>query len=219
MKMLKIFFCLCVSFLCVTSYAFAPVAKTQSKSIVEIENAVANLTLITHNGEGEGAFLLPNLGHSFFMVENVSSEDIFVFNYCVKPNEKCTISTWCIKGNFGVWIDVESAYINAHNKYDGRISVEKQIDAEDLEKINKYIQKNNTWNVFKNCSAFSVGVWNTVAKQSEQLFLDLIPTPTKVAKEIKKFENYKTNVVCSNTNNFRYFKNAKYNSFNFKEVA
>lgn len=182
-----------------------------STSIAETD--VAKLTLFTFNGDGEGKFGLMNLGHSFLSVENISTSPITLLNKNIAPNETISIGTWSILEHFGVWYNVESNYIVQHNKYDGRLSITIGIDNEDISTISEFIKTNDTWNPLTNCSNFALNLWNTVATESEYIKKPVIYTPSHIANEIMKFDNYERNKSIETEDTMGYFDGSTYVSF------
>lgn len=181
-------------------------------------NDIAVLSIYTFDGSGEGVFALPNLGHSFLTITSLNSS-FKICNYQLIENETICIGTWSILEHFGVWYNLESNYINFNNKYNGRISLSKGIDLKDIDTISSYIDKNDEWTPFKNCSCFAIGLWNSVAKPSENLDTYLIYTPSKLVKDLKSFTSYDINKTIKTQGEFGYYKNYEYVSFEIKSEA
>lgn len=176
---------------------------TDYKTIISSTD-VALLSLFTFDGKGESKYGLVNLGHSFLAVENISEDSINIGQVEIEPHKTITIGAWSIASHFGIWYNVESNYIKFYNKYDGRISITTGVDKSDLETIAKYIKQNDTWTPLKNCSNFALNVWNKVADKSEELVKPIIYSPTKIAKNLKKFEKYEINKKLITDDNFYY---------------
>lgn len=175
------------------------------------------LTLFTYDGKGESHFGLMNLGHSFLSIENISDEDITVGKMLVGAGEEIALGTWSVKSHFGVWYNLEGNYTKDYRKYDGRISITIGLTLDDLNKVNEYIEDNDHWSVFKNCSYFALNLYNLVASDSEYIATPLIYTPSYIAGFIKKFDTYETNKVIHCKNNFGYYDESEYIEYSFKE--
>lgn len=181
------------------------------------ENDVAYLTLFTYDGNGEAKWGLPNLGHAFVSIENVSGDTLNILDKELASGETIAIGTWSIKEHFGVWYNVESNYIIEHNKYDGRLSITIGVSMEDIETISSYIADKDYWNIFNNCSKFALNLWNTVATETEEIEKPLIYTPSYLARQIKKFDNYEVNREINTDDTLGYFNDATFVSFHIEE--
>lgn len=191
--------------------------KQVKKVVAMIDNPVGYLTIYSQTQSPKDTMpMLLNLGHSFLSFENTSNNDIIIGNYNVSPNETICIGTWSISSHFGVWFNVESNYNNKYNRYDGRISITRQISESNIDDINGFIAKHNYWNPLRNCSYFALNLWNSVANQSEKLAKPLIYSPTHVANEIKKFNNFEYNRPMVTTGNMGYYSNSQFVSVSMK---
>lgn len=187
------------------------------KQLASIDDSVGNLTIFSLTQSNKDTLpLLLNLGHSFITIENTSSDNMTIGNYELTPNETICIGTWSISNHFGVWYNVESNYNSKYNRYDGRISLTKEISSNDITTITTFIAKHNYWNPFRNCSYFALNLWNSVADSNEKLKKPIIYSPTHVTQEIKKFNNYEYNRPLPTNSNMGYYSNAKFVSFNMK---
>lgn len=186
------------------------------KAVIDDEDKV-KLTLFTYDGKGESHFALMNLGHSFLSVENLSDEEITVGKMTVGAGEEIALGTWSVKAHFGLWYNLEGNYSKDYNKYDGRISVSIGLTLDDLAKVNEYIEDNDHWGVYKNCSYFALNLYNLVASDSEYIDTPLIYTPGYIAGIIKKFDTYETNKVIHCEDKFGYFDGNEYIEYSFSE--
>ena len=185
---------------------------TPSKVVITpIEDGVATLSIVSFDGSSESVFGLMNLGHAFIAIENNTSEDMMVGKYTLKSGRSVTIGTWSIAEHFGIWYNVENNYIEYCNKYDGRVSLSKEINAGDLDKINKFISTHDSWGVLKNCGYFATNLWNEVAKDGE--ILKVGKTPTSICKVITNSDNYEKNIKLVVGGEMGYFDGDKYVSF------
>lgn len=175
------------------------------------------LTLFTYDGRGESHFGLMNLGHSFLSIENMFSENIVVGKMTLEPSEEIALGTWSVKAHFGLWYNLESNYSKAYRKYDGRISISIGLTLEDLDKVNKFIEDNDYWGVYKNCSYFALNLFNLVASDSEYIDTPLIYTPSYIANIVKQFDTYETNKVIHSKDKFGYFDGNDYVEYSFSE--
>lgn len=200
-----------MSFLIVICTIFVCSCSSQKVSITPIEDSVATMTIVSFDGESESVMGLMNLGHAFIAIENNSEEDILVGKYNLKSGRVVTIGTWSILEHFGVWYNVESNYIEYCDKYNGRVSLSKQINKDDLEKITTFINDNDKWNIFRNCSYFAVNLWNSVAKSGESF--NVGRTPSAIAKSIKLSDGYNQNQTFAVSSSMGYFDGSNYVEF------
>ena len=163
------------------------------------------MTIYAYDGAGESRFGLLNLGHSFLSFENKTSEAINIGRYELAAGDIVTISTWSISEHFGIWYNTESNYIKYHNKYDGRYSVSVGLKKDCLDKLAKYIKENDEWLPTKNCTNFSVGLWNTLCDKNERVSTPLIYTPSKLTSDIKSFNTYEKNKAIPVSDRFGYY--------------
>ena len=192
---------------------------TTPKQIVDKDNAVGEFTLFTHEGNKNTLPLIFNLGHSYLSFTNTSNETISISTYACSPGETVCIGTWSISSHFGVWYNVESNYNICNNRYDGRLSISKQIDINDVNTITKFIEENNTWSPLKNCSNFALNCWNEIASESEKISKPVIYTPSHIASQIRLFSGYETNKPMVTKDNFGYFEDDTYVAFTMKGDA
>lgn len=180
------------------------------------ENDIAYISLFAYSGKEESNYGLMNLGHSFLSIDNISSEDIVVYNFTIPAGETVTIGTWCIDKHYGVWFNIESNYIVNHNKYDGRYSITTGIGTEDIDIINEFIKDHDKWGVLRNCSYFALSLWNEIAEENESISKKPILTPAYLEEEIAKFENYEINRPIVTDSNCYYYDNDKFQKFHFE---
>jgi len=197
-------------------FSFCCASKTpKTREVVAISDGVATLTIFSYNGSGESRFGIKNLGHSFLCLTNTTENTITLAGKELAPNEELYFGAWSLSVHFGIWYNVESNYIEFYNKYNGRVSVDKQINNAELEKISDFILENDTWSPLNNCSKFAIRLWNKIAKDSEKLTLNFINTPANLIEELKTFENYKVNKPLSHYEDCGYFSGITDETFEF----
>lgn len=203
--------------ICLSLFAFCCKPNNQNlKTAVFEEDSIATLSIFSYNGQGESRFGIKNLGHSFLCITNTSENNIVLAGKTIEPNEEIYFGAWSLSVHFGIWFNVESNYIQYYNKYNGRISVDKGINFEDLEKISDFILENDKWTPLDNCSKFAINLWNCVAKDSEKLLLNAISTPSKLIEQLKMFETFVVNKPISVCNNCGYFADLSSETFVFQ---
>lgn len=212
LKRLFVIFCLVV-----TIFMFTGCKEIEATRTTHFcEDDVAVLSVFSFDGGSESAYGIKNLGHSFLSIKNISNDNIILAGKTIVPNEEIYFGAWSLSVHFGIWFNVESNYIEFYNKYNGRISIEKGIEAEDLETIGEYILNNDTWNPLKNCSHFAIGCWNSVAKEDEKLGLGFINTPSNLIKQLKAFVGFKVNKELNFYSGCGYFADLTEDAFVFE---
>lgn len=207
---------LIVLFVCLSTILSGCNNSSKDYSVNIKETDIAYISLFAYSGKDESNYGLLNLGHSFISIENISSEDIEIYNLTVPAGETITIGTWCIDKNLGVWFNIESNYIINHNKYDGRYSITTGIGVDDISTINNFISGHDKWGIFKNCSYFAVSLWNEIAEDNETIETKPIFTPQFVEKEITKFDTYEINRTINTATSCYYFDGNNLQEFHFE---
>lgn len=216
MKIKKIFLSVFVMIICLFSVA----CSSEENRVATIANDdEIIMTIYAYDGAGESYFGLLNLGHSFLSFENKTTETINIGNYELPAGDIVTVSTWSISEHFGIWYNTESNYIKYHNKYDGRYSVSVGLKKDCLDKLAKFLKDNDEWLPTKNCTNFSVGLWNTLCAKNERVSTPLIYTPGKLTKDIKSFNTYEKNKYIPVSDRFGYFdKNNNFVTLAFEKA-
>lgn len=199
----------------VSIFVFCACNETQPKNRTTNMSAddTIELTIFAYDGGKESSFGLINFGHSFLGFKNLGTEPVIVGDYELNPNEEMTISTWCMSAHFGVWYNVEGAYIKLYGKYKGRLSITTHINIDKLDKINSYIDNNDSWRPTKNCTNFCTGLWNIAVSKDEKLKTYTVFTPKKLLDSIICFSDYKQNKYVPENTNIGYFKNGVFKKF------
>lgn len=183
---------LCVLFLLLfTSVFFTACGEAEPRRVKQEENAVASVTVFASSGDGERVFGLFNFGHAFLLLTNESDETIDLCGYPLKAGESATISTWSLTKRFGVWFNVESAFVKQRVKYTDRLSVTCPVTEERLAGANEYLTACNRWSVTTNCTAFTLGLYNLLAGEENRIEISGLRTPKKLKDEIARFAEHR----------------------------
>lgn len=168
------------------------------------------LSLHSYDGKSESGFLTKSLGHSWISIENNSSCDIYLNDILIIPGDVLTISVFSIEKNTGVTYNLEAMFIDKMNRYDNHYSISYPINENDLDKIGKFIEENNKWSILKNCTYFSIHLFNEVVKEEYKIPTQIISyTPSKLIKAIKEYSNYEVNKSLKNYTYSFIIKNKK----------
>ncbi len=80
-----------------------------------------------------------------------------------------TFSVWAVSGLSGLLFDLEPCYIANYGRYTGRLSLSTNIGEEQLKVIEDYMEQHDKWTVDKNCSYWSIHLWNAVVGEDAAL--------------------------------------------------
>lgn len=185
-------------------------SEPEKRTLSEPENRVASVTICASNGDGDKIFGLFNFGHAFICLTNETDAELDILGFSLPAHKTATISTWSITKKFGVWFNVESAFIKNRNKYSDRISVTAGVSESALQGLNAYLTEHNVWSVFTNCTVFSVGLFNTLVNEENRISLSGIRTPYKLKKEISRFEEYEISNEIVTEENIGYIDDGEF---------
>lgn len=152
------------------------------------ENKVGELTLYAFNGDSERVPGTVNLGHSYVTIKNTSSASFDVGYYQLQANSSVSIGSWSQNAHFGLWYNVEKIYMEM-DRYQGRISITTDINLDDVTYLTNFIKNNDTWSFSKNCSYYSLSMFNLVANQEDKISVSGTVTPGKLFSYIKTFDS------------------------------
>jgi len=201
MKKLMVLSIMAVSaFCCTVLFACSPnIAVRDISGVVNIDS-IGEIRIYSFDGEGRGMFLIPNLGHAWISVKNLSDDPFVIAGYTVDPDEELTIGTWAQEAYWGIWFNLESYYLK-NNLYKGNVSVGREIaDHVDLEILNSYTKDKDTWNFSQNCTLFALGMWNTIARE-DKMTINGIITPAGLKAKIKEFKTYEAERMVATAKN------------------
>lgn len=158
---------------------------------MECNNEGIILSINTYDGKRDSEFFVKSYGHSWISIENKLDEDINLLDFVIKKNEVVTISVYGIINRSCVTFNFEPHFINSENRYQDRISLSTNITVDDMLKVEKFIKESSGWEVFKNCSYFTIKLWNTIVKDEYKVKeQNLVYTPTRLKKSMHEFNNY-----------------------------
>jgi len=150
-------------------------------------------TITAFDGASESELFIQSLGHAWVALDNQSDHSVYLSGCEIKPGEIRTISVWGISGHFGVAYNLEPAFAGQFGRYVGSQSVSINLDESKLAVIENYITRNDCWQFVKNCSYWSVHLWNEVADETMQIKTPtLLYTPVRLKKALSEFSNVET---------------------------
>ena len=131
-------------------------------------------------------------GHAFVVIMNDSDKTITVGTYELDAGSSVSIGTWGnMSGHKGIWYNLETAHQAIDGQYNTYVSLSMDINSVDLKIINEFIDNNDAWTAYNNCSYFASGVWNEVS-DTQVSSLGLWNNPQTLAKSIMSIDGYST---------------------------
>ena len=165
---------------------------SKSKTISYDENGII-FSITAFDGDNESEPFVQCLGHAWVSVDNRSGHSIYIKNSEIKNNEIIAFSVWALSGHRGVAFNLEPAFISNYDRYVGRQSLSMNINESQLAEIEDYIDRNDNWTFGKNCSYWSIQLWNELADDDYKLKTPVfICTPKKVQKALHEFDCVET---------------------------
>ena len=140
------------------------VYESRSKTIsCEDDGIIFSIT--TFNGDSETTPFLKCLGHTWLSIDNQSGHSVYIKDHEIKHDEMITFSVWAVSDLPGLLFNLEEAYISTYDRYVGRKSLSVNIGEPQLKIIEAYIDQKDKWSLGKNCSYWSVRLWNEVVDE------------------------------------------------------
>ena len=152
-------------------------------------------SITTFDGKSESEPFVKCLGHTWLSLENQTGHSVFLKEQELRPGESVTFSVWAISDHYGVVFNLEPAFIRDFGRYAGRESLSVGICESQLGVIEDYIDSNDRWTLGKNCSYWSVQLWNAVVEKTYRLEMKtLVYTPKKLRKSLREFSASETDM-------------------------
>ena len=183
---------------------------TNSKHLSHDDKGIV-FSITTFDGVNECKPFVKCLGHTWLSLDNYSGHSIYLKDYEIKNNETLTFSVWAISAHKGVYFNLEPNFIKDYGRYSGCQSLSVNIDENQLAKIEDFINKNNKWASIKNCSYWSIHLWNKIVDDRFNMKTQtIVYTPKKLLKSLKEYDCLITDKDFSNAKDvFFYHKGSK----------
>lgn len=158
----------------------AAAGKTARTLPCEDEGLILSIT--TFDGKSESKPFLKCFGHTLIGLDNRTGHTVYLKDRAIPDGEMVTFSVWAVSGLSGLLFDLEPCYIANYGRYTGRLSLSTNIGEEQLKVIEDYMEQHDKWTVNKNCSYWSVHLWNAVVGEEAALKIrGFVCTPEKAA--------------------------------------
>lgn len=162
--------------------------ESQSKTIPCEDNGII-FSITTFNGDNESKPFVKCLGHTWLSVDNQSGHSVYIKDYEIKNDEMITFSVWAVSDLPGLLFNLEADYISAYGRYVGRKTLSANIEESQLKIIEAYIDQRDRWTLSKNCSYWSIHLWNEVVDEAFKLKTQtLFYTPKRLEKSFCEFD-------------------------------
>ena len=144
------------------------------------------LSITTFDGKSESK---PFLKCLWIGLDNRTGHTVYLKDRAIPDGEMVTFSVWAVSGLSGLMFDLEPCYIANYGRYTGRLSLSTNIGEEQLKVIEDYMEQHDKWTVNKNCSYWSVHLWNAVVGEEAALKIrGFVCTPEKIEQAFSAFD-------------------------------
>lgn len=150
-------------------------------------------SITTFNGDNETTPFVKCLGHTWLSIDNQSGHSVYIKGHELRHDEMMTFSVWAVSDLPGLLFNLEADYIEAYGRYAGRKSLSVNIEETQLKEIEAYMDRNGRWTPGRNCSYWSVQLWNEVVDEAFALKTQtLLYTPKRLEKSLYEFDCVET---------------------------
>lgn len=165
----------------------AAAGKTARTLPCEEEGLILSIT--TFDGKSESKPFLKCFGHTWIGLDNRTGHTVYLKDRAIPDGEMVTFSVWAVSGISGLLFDLEPCYIANYGRYTGRLSLSTNIGEEQLKVIEDYMEQHDKWTVDKNCSYWSIHLWNAVVGEDAALKIrGFVCTPEKIEQAFSAFD-------------------------------
>ena len=164
-------------------------ATSQAARTLPCEDTGLILSITTFDGKSESRPFIKCFGHTWIALDNRTGHTVYLKDHAIQNGEMATFSVWAVSGLSGLLFDLEPCYIANYGRYTGRLSLSTNIGEEQLKGIEAYMEKHDTWTVDKNCSYWSIHLWNEVVGEDAALKIrGFVYTPEKIEQAFNAFD-------------------------------
>lgn len=150
-------------------------------------------SITTFNGDSETTPFVKCLGHTWLSIDNQSGHSVYIKGHELRHDEMMTFSVWAVSDLPGLLFNLEADYIEAYGRYAGRKSLSVNIEETQLKEIEAYMDRSGQWTPGRNCSYWSVQLWNEVVDEAFALKTQtLLYTPKRLEKSLYEFDCVET---------------------------
>lgn len=150
-------------------------------------------SITTFNGDSETTPFVKCLGHTWLSIDNQSGHSVYIKGHELRHDEMMTFSVWAVSDLPGLLFNLEADYIEAYGRYAGRKSLSVNIEETQLKEIEAYMDRSGRWTPGRNCSYWSVQLWNEVVDEAFALKTQiLLYTPKRLEKSLYEFDCVET---------------------------
>lgn len=192
----------------------AAAGKTARTLPCEDEGLILSIT--TFDGKSESKPFLKCFGHTWIGLDNRTGHTVYLKDRAIPDGEMVTFSVWAVSGLSGLLFDLEPCYIANYGRYTGRLSLSTNIGEEQLKVIEDYMEQHDKWTVDKNCSYWSVHLWNAVVDEEAALKIrGFVCTPEKIEQAFSAFDCVEVNKDFSRAGGIYCYKDGERTSCNY----
>ena len=168
------------------------------------------LSITTFDGKSESKPFLKCFGHTWIGLDNRTGHTVYLKDRAIPDGEMVTFSVWAVSGLSGLLFDLEPCYIANYGRYTGRLSLSTNIGEEQLKVIEDYMEQHDKWTVDKNCSYWSIHLWNAVVGEDAALKIrGFVCTPEKIEQAFSAFDCVEVNKDFSRAGDIYCYKDGE----------
>ena len=143
-------------------------------------------------------------------LDNRTGHTVYLKDRAIPDGEMVTFSVWAVSGLSGLLFDLEPCYIANYGRYTGRLSLSTNIGEEQLKVIEDYMEQHDKWTVDKNCSYWSIHLWNEVVGEDAALKIrGFVCTPEKIEQAFSAFDCVEVNKDFSRAGDIYCYKDGE----------
>lgn len=167
-------------------------SKAKTREIVgEVStSSIAEIHIYAYGGDGRSLPLVPNMGHAFISIRNLSNNSFDMGQYRLEAGEEVSIGLWGQEASWSIWFDLEVYYLKK-GLYKKSVSVKRGIESlVEIEALSNLIKNTGKWTFSNTCTTFALNAWNLGA--GEDRIGTKNSTPKRLKEQIKRFSTCET---------------------------
>lgn len=185
-------------------------SKARTRNIVNEVNSlsIAEIHIYAYGGDGRSLPLVPNMGHAFISIKNLSGSAFDIGKYELESGEEVSIGLWGQKASWSVWYDLEVYYLNK-GLYKKAASVKRGIESlDEIGALGNFIENTGKWTFSNTCTTFALNAWNLVAGKDRIETKN--GTPKKLKRQIERFRTCETERTITSNKSPSFIKGGEF---------
>lgn len=153
------------------------------------------LSITTFDGKSESKPFLKCFGHTWIGLDNRTGHTVYLKDRAIPDGEMVTFSVWAVSvGALGAAVRSGTVLYRQLRPLHRQTVSEHNIGEEQLKVIEDYMEQHDKWTVDKNCSYWSIHLWNEVVGEDAALKIrGFVCTPEKIEQAFSAFDCVEVN--------------------------